>query len=316
MKPEMGDMVPLPVSKPPKGWRELLRKTEEEAKRIALEKARWWEERAKEKISENISNLFLYGSGLYSADLLSKKAEELLEFYKGKIIISWLGICEILCPKYEIEIDLSSTSGDLRLEIAQDLYSGRVRYPICGRCGKSLEREAYVARDDLIFLCVNCSLICPSCDHVVNLDSAEICDLCRRSLCSECLVRCSTCGRDICSKCRGKCQVCTSPICKECLRYCDLCGKGLCPEHLLNCISCGKRICPDCSLSCSRCGEAICKEDVRTCSVCGQVFCDGCMAICEICDKGVCLFHMNTCPVCKIHICDPCNSIHRHEREG
>jgi hypothetical protein len=306
MKIELDSAFPLPTSGIPDVWRELLCIAEEEAGKAALERARWWEELAERRLSEDLSNLFLYYNGIGTGEVLERKAKEMMDFWTWRISISWLGLLELIRPKYRIRIYLSSFSGDLKLEISQDLYSGEIRYPSCGRCGKALYEEVYVARDEPIPLCRDCSLICPSCNHVVGLDSTGICHLCGDRFCSECLVRCPYCGKDVCPTCSGRCWICGAVLCRGCLRHCGICGRGICPDHILSCVSCGKEVCPDCRFLCSRCGEAICKEHARSCSICGQVFCDGCMATCDICGRDVCVFHINTCPICKRYICDEC----------
>lgn len=261
---------------------------------------------------------------------LEKDIQELENKYVCRVSIRLLSALKLWWPIVDYTINLSSRSGDLRIQGGQyDSQVGKTKFHRCPECGNHTKFEICVVGRHIKCggTCSQGLMECATCHDSMCPDHGGPCNHCAQLVCKN--------DRESCSY--GKhanstyyCPDCLvrsfedKPLCKNCLEYCGYCERPFAHEHMNTCRVGGERICQahnsnPCGQICQECDQITCKDHgiytaeqtwvcsdhARTASCCERVFAlsrleECCVAINEL----LCPDHRFECADCSKTVCE------------
>lgn len=220
-------------------------------------------------------------------DLERKIAEE-VENHRLRIGVSLFSYAVFDVPAARAAITLSDGTSTVDVEVSRNLYTGKLRHPICRGCGEhkpiaALDRNGHLTCDECIVQCASCTeIFCIAC-------GVAACPVCGCENCDACSTECWACGERACSEHLDRCPVCADPVCFACQTECAVCGTRQCRSHLRADAAADSQepvlICRECAVHCPGCNQYSAR--LGTCELSGQRFCTNCLVTCETCGKEI-----------------------------
>ncbi|GAK54872.1 predicted protein [Candidatus Vecturithrix granuli] len=307
----------------------------EYVKRLAHQKIGEYQKQLSEQYHQDVLRLEGYYHQMIEEipDIASNREEQVQHLqheYRNKVaeelhqcqvhaVIEPVSVCAVTIPfrreRYTLTPEkVSFHSGNLSIDVLQNLFSGNLLFPCCAICGQEMHTVG-ICDDKFHVVCQDCLKTCSRCGkHVCQECGTERCADCGEWVCRECSVRCHLCGKRFCSEHTFGCLECRQHFCRHCGAFCEECGQFVGKIHLIDCDLSHKTVCFHCLVTCSCCDRHVSQSQAHTCAFCGQQMCTECTFRCDVCGELICVHHIRECElsgkmVCPRHlgVCEQCS---------
>ena len=114
---------------------------------------------------------------------------------------------------------------------------------------------------------------------ILTMERSHRCEICRELTTTQ---LCSICNKHFCKECLIKCKICGKMVCLDNSMYCEVCGGQYCVNHqICRCSKCRLYMCKSCyDFTCEYCGKDYCikcSEGSFSCQCCDMVYCRECI---------------------------------------